>query len=230
MRRVNNSRPTSFQPIGFRAIWWAQWNNSSMTNEGTRRGFAVVLVSFDICRLFPARIDMRYVIVCVYILILYRESESAERISLWPSLGYMFNIFHVLFVWNEFGFFTFIPPHHFLDIPPHSYNLRSTERDPHCIPHSIEYEFKFKYYYGTISAHRVYSNFCTYKYYRPWVLAKRETGRNNKKEKKRKWQDRSETIVKRQQKWIPPCLIIYSFSFDDDSPQNNGEEEFFDVV
>jgi hypothetical protein len=118
-----------------------------------------------------------------------------------------------------------------LDIPPHSYNLRSTERDPHCIPHSIEYEFKFKYYYGTISAHRVYSNFCTYKYYRPWVLAKRETGRNNKKEKKkRKWQDRSETIVKRQQKWIPPCLIIYSFSFDDDSPQNNGEEEFFDVV
>jgi hypothetical protein len=37
--------------------------------------------------------------------------------------------------------------------------------------------------------------------------------------------DRKETT-----KMDSPRLIIYSFSFDDDSPQNNGEEEFFDVV
>lgn len=154
MRRVNNSRPTSFQRF-VAAPFDAGRSMKQFVNDEWRNTERIRRCSCFLWYLPIIPCTHWYAIrnsVCIYIDTLYRGEWVCWEYR-FDLLGYMFNIFHVLFVYGTSFFLSF--PTVFLDIPPHSYNLRSTERDPHCIPHSIEYEFKFKYYYGTISGHRV---------------------------------------------------------------------------
>jgi len=122
--RVNNS-PQVFSDC-FRTIWG---NNSSLTNEGARgKKVSSFFLYIYIFRLFPARIYMRYVRVCIY-----NSRERSLRISLWPSrlclTSFMSFLLYVERVFLHSPIWIF----HYICI------IFGQPNDLHCIPHSTEW-------------------------------------------------------------------------------------------